>query len=187
VAAARLAQQLAQFLLMSWIAIGVHQGHGGGLDPGIQQAPDGFPQVRHVQRHQDGAVRGQPLGDFHDLPVEGLGADDLQSEEVRPLLSADARHVRESPSDEEGRGGALALQQGIGPSRGGEAHGDRRELGVQRRARHQPGRQHGCLLRGAQLERDAGELARRQRAVETQESLFRVPVDRRRLQVAIAK
>jgi len=54
-----------------------------------------------------------------------------------------------------------ALQQGVGAAGRGEAHGDRRELGVERRAGHQPGREHRRLLRRAQLAGGAGKIARR--------------------------
>ena len=160
-AEARLAQQRSDLPLVAGIAIGVHQRHRRRFDPCAPQPPGGRADRFGVERDQHRAVRRQPLGHLHHLAIEGLGADDRQREEVRPLLGADAEEVGEAAGDEEGGRGPLAFEERIGPAGGGETHGDRRQLGGERCAGDQPRGEDGRLLGGAELEGGAGEVAGR--------------------------
>ncbi len=79
---------------------------------------DGF-----VQRLDHLAAGADALRHLAHGGLQQLGQDDVEGEEVRPVLVADAQDVAETARDEQRRGLALALEQRVG--RDGGAHLDR--------------------------------------------------------------
>ncbi len=159
VAEAGLPEKLSNLRLVPGIPVGVHQRDRHGLDPLVQQAAGRLVDRSGIERDQHRAVRRQPLRDLDGLPVERLRLDDLQREEVRSLLGADAEEVGESSGDQKRGRRPLALEQRVRSAGGGEPHGDLRQILGERGPRHQPGGEDWRLLGGAQLESSARQIA----------------------------
>ena len=120
---ARLARHLADLLLVVLVAVAVHQRHG---DRAIAFGMSLRQRLAHrldVHRRNDVAVRVQPFLDLDHVFIEQLGQNDVQVEQLRPVLVADPQQVAHALGDEQHRPVALALQQRVGGD--GRAHLDR--------------------------------------------------------------
>ncbi len=74
VAEAGCAKHLPQLLLVPGIAVGVQERHRRRLETGGEQTLGFAAELTCLQRHEHGAVRGQPLGHLHRLGEERHGA-----------------------------------------------------------------------------------------------------------------
>ena len=119
---AELAGRLADRALVRGVAVAVGQDDRGAAEAvavgGAQRLGDGV----EVQGAYDAAVRVHPLGHLDHPVVQRLRQHDPAVEEPRPVLVRDAQRVPETGRDDEHRGLALALQQGVGGD--GGAHLD---------------------------------------------------------------
>ena len=105
-------------LLVGVVGVGVHQGHGDRLHPGVEQLADRLAGLRLVERPQDSAARVAPLRDppcvlqvrervrlLHDHPA-GERSGGLRAREVEHLL--------EVLGDQQTHSRALFLEHDVG-------------------------------------------------------------------------
>ncbi len=117
-----LARSGGQRCLVLGVPVAVHQHDGYGLHAALTRRGHAFCGHRQIQRAQHCAVRGDALVDLEHLRIQHLGQHDVELEQMRSGLVADAQHVTESRrGDEQGRH-AAALQQRIGRHRGAHLH-----------------------------------------------------------------
>ncbi len=119
--------------LVRGIAIAMHQHDRRGADAGGEGGGEIGAHARFVGRAQDLALGGDALVDFDDALVERLGQHDLASEQLGPVLVADAQRVGEALGDDQERAFAFALQQRVGGNGGADLHRRdrvRRQFGV---------------------------------------------------------
>jgi hypothetical protein len=75
-----------------------------------------------VERHDDVAVRADPLVDLDDRLVQRVGQHDVEIEQPRPVLIRDAQRVAKAAGRRERGALALALEQRVGRDRGAHLH-----------------------------------------------------------------
>ncbi len=122
-AEAHLGRDRGDARLVVGVLVAVHEGDGDGVDavgPGRLERP---ACCSLVERRHHLACRVEPLGHLGHPFIEQLWQDDVQVEEPRPVLVADAQQVAEALRDQQQRPVALALEQRIGRNR--RAHLDR--------------------------------------------------------------
>ncbi|MNS43120.1 hypothetical protein D3C72_755140 [compost metagenome] len=105
-------------LLGGWMLPGVDQGDGDGLIAFRQTGAEHGGRRLLIERLEGLAIDRNPPPDlFHSL-VKRRGKADVEVEQPRPCLVADAQQVAEAAVDQQKGAGALAFEQGVGGDRG---------------------------------------------------------------------
>ena len=108
--------------LVVGVPVAVYQHDGHGLHAALTCRCHAVGGRRQVQRAQHRAVRRDALVHLEHLRIQHLGQHDVELEQVRAGLVADAQHVAESGRGHEQGRHAAALQQRIGGHRGPHLH-----------------------------------------------------------------
>ena len=109
--------------LVGGVAVAVHQADGDGPEALSVRPREVRRQLRLVERLHGLAMRAQALVRLHDLGIEDFRQPDMQVEQARAVLVADAELVGEALCHHQQGALALALQQRVGRNRGAHAHG----------------------------------------------------------------
>ena len=117
-----LTSRSSQRCLVVGVPVAVHQHDGHRLHASLPRRGHAVCGRRQIQRAQHRAVRGDALVHLEHLRIEHLGQHDVELEQVRAGLVADAQHVAEARRGDEQRRHAAALQQRIGGHRGAHLH-----------------------------------------------------------------
>ena len=132
-----------------------------GVDVPVQQGDRGAPKALRIQSPGCGPnggfveileylpVRAESTADTDGLLGERTGPDDVETEEIGPLLGADFENVLEPFGDEQGRSGAASFEKGVGAPGRRQSHLDGWKRRPPRGSRDQPGSQQRRLFPGA--------------------------------------
>jgi len=119
---ADLARDLRRAPLMRRITIAVHEADRDRAQPGGMSLAECAPRAVLVEGPEHATFGAHPLVDLGDAREQHRRLLDLQAEEVRPVLIADAQRVGEAPRREEEGRLALALEKRIGRDRRSHLH-----------------------------------------------------------------
>ena len=104
-------------------AVGMQQGHGDAAEPiGSRLAQLLGQSLIALQRLQLRAIRRQAATHLQHAPGKRLRPLDLQGEQIRAVLIADAEQIGKAAVEQQQRWPALALQHRIGGHGGAQPH-----------------------------------------------------------------
>ena len=120
---AHVGRDLGGAVLVRGGLVAVHEGDGDGADAVIVGLLEGGADGRFVEGFEDLARGVEAFGDFDAALEEHFGELDIEVEDARAILVADAEKVAEALGDQQQRAVALAFEEGVGGD--GGAHLDR--------------------------------------------------------------
>ena len=94
--------------------IGVDHHQGNRSDPTLASALERAAGRLFIQGLECLAVDRDASGDLEHFALQGLRLRDVELEQLRSLLGADADHVPETAIGDQQRRRAMALEQGVG-------------------------------------------------------------------------
>ena len=118
---AEIGGDLADALFVDGVAIRVQQANGERIDASRAEGPERGAGSGFIEWAQDGAVGGEAFGDFDRGLVEFGRLDDVQIEEMRAILIADAQGVGKTGSCDESDPRDAAFEERIGGAGGAQA------------------------------------------------------------------
>ena len=110
----------ADALFVNRVAVAVEQADRERFDAVGKETGEGEPGSGCVEGLENRAVGGEALGDCHRGLVEFRRLGDVEIEEPRAVLVADAQAVRETSGGDKGRAGTAAFEEGVGGAGGAE-------------------------------------------------------------------
>ena len=116
------ARQLRHAPLVLRVGVAVHEGDGDGVQTGAAGVFEPAPRPFFVERPHDRAVRADALVHLEHARVGRLRQPDVEREDVRPVLVADAQRVAEAARGHVQRRRPRALQERVGRHRRAHAH-----------------------------------------------------------------
>ena len=109
--------QLRHAPLVSWMGVAVHEGDGDRVESGAAGFLEPAPRLVLIQRPDDRPVGAHALVHLEHARVDGFRQADVEREDVRPVLVADAQGVAEPARGHVERRRAGALQERVGRHR----------------------------------------------------------------------
>ena len=120
---AHIARELGDLLLMSGMAVGVHEHDRDRIEPAAARVFQFIAHHRKVRHRFNRTVGAHALVDLDDAFEQHFRLDDLLGENIWARLIANFQCVPESLGSNEQRALALAFEQGVGRNR--RSHLDR--------------------------------------------------------------
>ena len=157
---------LAEALFVDGMAVGVQQADGEGFNAAGAEGNERSAGGGFIEGLENRAVGGEAFRNLDDGFVEFRRLRNVEVEEVRAVLVADAQAIGKTGGGDEGGACTAPFQEGVGGARGAEADLEIAKRRGERKAKKPTDARHGCFLGGGEFSPGARRRCQGKRSIE---------------------